>query len=177
MALTAWDEQEQFRDRASAIANAGARNGRSLHRVLSKGAGQTRIAQPIAFRLTFIGQPTFTSGVTLAAGQLQDGAYPVVSIGVFRWQKDGRGFYIGAWLWVAVTYGPTELSSAQDYQMLQAQQAAEVGADYQQSAAYLSAQTELQRAIALNRLELEHHLCFEGLALRDVNYDEIMANG
>lgn len=155
MALTVWDEQANFEAYKNNIAANGARNGRSLHRVISKGAGQTHIVQPLAFQLTFVQQPTFTSGVALSSGQLQDGGYPIVSVGVYKWQTDARGFYRGAYLWVGVTAAPTGVSS--DNTLLGAESA------------------EIM-AIILSSLELEHHLCFEGMAIRDVDVDQLNAD-
>jgi hypothetical protein len=154
MALTAWDEQRDYLDRVSGIAANGAKVGRSLHWLLSRGAGEMHFIQPIPFQLTFVNKPLFTSGVALATGQLTSGAYPVVSTGVFKWQGDSRGFYIGAWIWIAVGFADTQLGTSST-----------------------DAVDATARAAALNKLELEHHLSFEGLALRDINYDQMMADG
>lgn len=154
MALTTYDEQAFYKDYQDNLAKNGARTGRSLHRLLSKGAGQSHIIQPLKFQITFTAQPTFTSGIALAAGQLVDGCYPICSVGVYKWQTDARKFYIGAYVWVAVTNAPTSLHT---------------GGFTQPEIVYTQA--------GMNQLELEHHLCFEGLALRDVNYDQMMADG
>lgn len=166
MALTAWDEQQFYQNRRDAIATAGARMGRSLHRVMSKGAGQVHLVEPLTFQLTFAEQPTFTSGVAIGTGQLADGSYPIVTTGVANWQVDARGFYTGAWLWFGVTMAPTHVTAGPTDTVSGTEQAILV-----------SNRTAIEQAIAMANVQLEHHLCFEGLALRDVNYDAIMADG
>lgn len=166
MALTAWDEQQYYRDRQTAITQAGARMGRSLHRVLSKGAGQVHLPNPLSFQLTFTEQPTFTSGVAIGTGQLADGSYPIVTVGVSNWQVDARGFYTGAWLWFGVTMAPTHVTAGPADTLTGAEQAI-----------FVSSMTAVEQAIAMANVQLEHHLSFEGLALRDVNFDQIMADG
>lgn len=157
MALTAWDEDAIARARASNIALNGARTARSFHRIASKGAGEIHMAQPVPFAVTFTEQPTLTSGLALGAGQLVPGAYPIAQVGVHKWQTDSRGFFIGAYLWIAVTFGPDSLST-------------------DGSLTFLSHADQIARAQAMNRLQLDHHLCFEGMALRDVNVDAVEGN-
>lgn len=162
MALTTYDEDALFSARREAIAANGARTGRSLHRIASKGAGEVHIVQPIDFRLTFVEQPTFTNGLSLLNGQLVSGAYPIASVGVYKWRRDTRGFYTGAYLWVGVTSAPTDLVPLPP-------------GDY--DAEIVAVQRSQAEARALNSLSLEHHLCFEGMAIRDVDFDQIMADG
>lgn len=174
MPLTAADEIAFYEYRKRAIENNGARNARSIHRLTSRGTGQTRLPNPLKMQLTFVEQPTFTSGVTLKTGALIDGAYPVANVGVYKWQIDARGFYIGAYVWVASTFGSTQLDTLDSLSTnVQRQTLAEVTAG---GAAYFAALDQMHRAQALNAITLEHHLCFEGYALRDVNIDKIFAD-
>lgn len=189
MALTTWDEQQAYRDYLASLAYNGARSASSLHRIGSKGTGETRIAKPIQFACTFVEEPTFTSGVSLTSGALIPGAYPIATCGVYKWQTDKRGFYIGAYIWVAVNFGKTELDVAQTYQqatarlsLAQAQLQLEAARQAQNAApgssnatAYLASLSAIKRAQALLGIQLTHHLRFEALALRDVNIDDALA--
>lgn len=129
--------------------NAG-RTGRSRHKLTTGGAGELRLTLPLTFQLTFLDEPLFTTGVTLAGGNLASGAFPLVSAGVWRWWRDGRGYYVGAFLWLSVGFAPTHVQN--DLNLTQA----------------------TAQARALQGLKLQHHLCFEGTAIRDVSYDAIM---
>ena len=74
-----------------------------------------------------------------------DTALPVVTTGVYRWVTDDRGYYTGAYVYVAVT--------------------TVVGITLE------------NLPNAARSYVLEHHLCFEGTAFRDVNYDTITQDG
>lgn len=178
MALTTWDEQQQYRDYLASLAYNGARDARSLHRIASKGTGETHIAKPVAFATTFVQEPTFTSGLSMLAGTLISGAYPIASVGVYKWQTDRRNFYIGAYIWVAVTFGTTELNAQNKEQAAARISLSEYRASQlallRGEKSLLQAMSAVKQAQALNAIQLNHHLVFEGLALRDVDPNAVL---
>lgn len=202
MALTAWQEQQQYNAVRDMYIAQGARVGRSTHRVFTKGRGDIRIAQPVNFSLTFAEEPIFTAGLALHTGSLVDHLYPLATVGVYQWKKDSRGMYIGAYIWASVSQGLNAefageaflTNSTQQYQQgkLTGQslidavgpitgvpQVDEVGPHIGVPMADASNYTISQARAAqqANQYQLEHHLVFEALAIRDINYDVMMSDG
>jgi hypothetical protein len=179
LTVTAWQEQQAAQARRDAMVAAGAATGRSVHKVFTTGRGDIRIASPVKFSLTFTEQPFFTSGCVLHAGSLVDHLYPTATVGVWKWQRDSRGMYTGAYIWVTVGAG-LNAQFAGDAYLRDLQQQVEYGKIsgaltdeiYNITAAIAQAKAEQ----AANKYQLEHHLVFEALAIRDVNYDQMMAD-
>lgn len=200
MALTAWQEQQQFQSTRDMLLAQGARVGKSTHKVFTKGRGDLRIAQPVNFALTFCEEPVFTAGLVLKSGQsLIEHLYPMASVGVYKWKQDSRGMYVGAYIWASVAAGVNAQFAGyaqrlNDLKQIAARQTvstvgqweaeidavkAEIAKLQAGSIQYTQAQYELYQAKAelqANQYQLEHNLVFEGLAIRDVNYDQMMAD-
>lgn len=179
MTLTAWQEQQNFESKRAALIAQGARVGRSVHKVFTKGRGDVRVAQPVTFALTFCEEPIFTAGLALGGGQpLVEHLYPLATVGVYKWQRDSRGMYVGAYLWVSVTAGINTQFAGDAYlteRMLEQERKMTVPG----STSWTLAMTEIAKAkaeIQANQYSLEHHLVFEALAIRDINYDQMMAD-
>jgi hypothetical protein len=175
--LTAWQEQQAFTAQREMLLAQGARVGRSKHKVRTKGRGDLRIASPVNFALTFVEEPIFTSGVALTGGNLVEHLYPLATVGVYQWKRDSRGMYVGAYVWVSVTAGLNDRYAGAQYlklrQLEQAQKMLPPGTvNYYQMTQELA---QVKAEVEANKYQLEHHLVFEGLAIRDINYEQMMA--
>lgn len=105
--------------------------------VKSKGWGEFYIPDPIMFGVTFIYEPTVAYGfaldddeqleyepeiITAMAGQAgpsNQSRFPRAGGGVARWVRDGRDFYVGAYVFLTVaTADPIQTAdlAAQDYE-------------------------------------------------------------
>jgi hypothetical protein len=71
----------------------------------SSGSGELIGKHPVSFQLTFTEQPTISTGVALRSGKIVPGKAPNVCAGVWHWQRDPKGMYIGAWLFFVVDSG------------------------------------------------------------------------
>lgn len=93
--------QETLRENA-------ARRARCSTTWTTKGIGEIRVSSIFRFGLRFIEEPCFTSGMALDPdNDLVDGHFPRTAAGVYDWQLDPQGFYIGCWLFFCVdTVGP-----------------------------------------------------------------------
>lgn len=97
-----------------AYLDATAENATRLARVavtfLSTGYGETELTHPIDFGVTFIDEPTVTTGVVMEPGQrLVAGNFPNCSAGVSKWQTLQRNssnapnlYWTGAYLYLVV---------------------------------------------------------------------------
>lgn len=85
---------EQLRQNTSRLAQ-------SYNNVTTKGGGMLRLPDVISFNCTFVEQPVVSYGHIVTAG-LAEGDYPLVSAGVYQFQTDKRGFYLGAWVYVNI---------------------------------------------------------------------------
>lgn len=69
----------------------------------SKGIGQHRITTPIVFPVIFRTEPHFTYGSAVISGPKATLFHdPRGSSGVWKWQRNGNGEYIGAYCWLRV---------------------------------------------------------------------------
>lgn len=68
-------------------------------------AGQGELLTPrvCRFDVTFVEEPRVFSGWEMDGDTLVKGYYPMVSAGVWKWQRDARGYYLGAWLVFNIT--------------------------------------------------------------------------
>jgi hypothetical protein len=197
MALTAWQEQQQYSAQREMFIAQGARVGRSTHKVFTKGRGDLRIAQQVKFSLTFVEEPIFTSGVVLGPPRLVEHLYPTATVGVYHWERDHRGMYVGAYIWAVVGAGINQEHAGNEVLQLRYKDAldgrrsmnelnmtiSQIRAELAQLRAgsfdYTLAKYQLAQAqaeLAANSYVLQHHLVFEGLAIRDINYDQMMAD-
>lgn len=77
----------------------------------STGNGEIKVDKPISFPIHFVEEPTLSSGRVLAGGDLTAGYFPNADAGVYRWVRDDRGFYVGAYVYFVVD------SNGVDYRM------------------------------------------------------------
>jgi len=77
----------------------------------STGHGEVKVEKAVKFPIHFIQEPSLTAGRVLAGGDLVPGKFPNADAGVWRWERDDRGFYVGAYLYFVVD------SNGQAYRM------------------------------------------------------------
>lgn len=86
---------EQLRQNTSRLAQ-------SYNVVVTTGTGMLKLKTVVTFACTFVEQPYVSYGYVLGS-DLIEGDYPSSSGGVYEYQTDERGFYIGAWVFAVVT--------------------------------------------------------------------------
>jgi hypothetical protein len=92
---------EQQRENAARLA-------RAYVNTETTGWGEFIKPDVLEFGVTFLAEPTFTSGSILRGdssgptGQLVQGRYPRISVGVWRWQHDANGYWTGAYVFFVV---------------------------------------------------------------------------
>jgi hypothetical protein len=89
-----------------------ARPATAVTRHVVNGIGQTVHPDVLLFYAAFDGQPTFTYGVELTNHDPKY-AYPNATAGVYRWSKDTKGFYNGAYLYFDVSAIPSNIAQLQ----------------------------------------------------------------
>lgn len=103
-----WGAIEERRAHQRAIAENSGRIAKHYATWTTKGIGEIKIDECLRFKVTFIEEPTFTSGTVLAEdSDLVDGHYPRATAGVWEWEQTAKGLYTGAYLYFVVdTIGP-----------------------------------------------------------------------
>lgn len=64
----------------------------------TKGVGERKLTQPIAFGLSFTEEPLFTQGLFIADHALVSGAFPMGQAMVWKWHLSSKGHWVGAYL-------------------------------------------------------------------------------
>lgn len=85
---------EQLRQNTSRLAQ-------SYNSVTTQGGGGLRLPEVIVFNCTFVEQPVVAHGFVVETPLAEDD-FPAVSAGVYDFQTDSRGYFIGAWVYVKV---------------------------------------------------------------------------
>lgn len=102
--------QEMHRSRVAQTKENTARAARSYAFYTTTGTGEIQVPDVFRFNCTFVKEPGFLNGVSLEeetvagddAPDLVLTHYPRVTAGVYRWQRNVKGFYTGAWLFFVV---------------------------------------------------------------------------
>lgn len=76
-------------------------NTRSHNMIQVDGIGRFSIEEPLRFGAAYLEKPSLT--LVPEEYLWQDNAYPSVTAGVRSWITDEKGYYVGAYVWVAVT--------------------------------------------------------------------------
>ena len=87
--------EQQVRENSSRLASA-------FTTATSTGQGGFRFTEMFRFGCTFAERPYVTVGHVINSPEPVANQYPVASGGVWKWQQNERGFYIGAWLYLSV---------------------------------------------------------------------------
>lgn len=92
------------------------RDANAYARFTTTGWGEIAFEECFEFGLTFIEEPYVACSMSLQDGdKLIEGRFPRASGGVYRWKKNHRGYYVGAWLFVTVeTSSPNIYTSELD---------------------------------------------------------------
>lgn len=94
---------EQARRRREQIQENSARAATSFVTLRSKGVGDNLLPAPVEFDTPFFHEPSVVSGFHLEVRpSIEIYTLPRVSSGVYRWVKTNRGFYTGAYIYLAV---------------------------------------------------------------------------
>lgn len=142
-------QQAQDQDRADRIRHAE-NSGRTAFSAVTfdtSGVGSLILNQLVVFDTTFIRKPSVSTGIELVKEPDRTlHELPHATSGIYRWEKDERGYYVGAYVWVRVTCDPVLDQNGQV-------------AD--------------PEAVALNPPvpKLRHHLVVEGLAYKKLPED------
>lgn len=98
---------EAHRGRLEQVRENSARQAQSFATLTTHGSGETQHATVVPFDCTFIEEPFVAYGFSLDGDTLVDGFFPTSSGGVWKWQQDRRGFYLGAWVFFVVNGSST----------------------------------------------------------------------
>lgn len=143
-----------------------ARLAKTYARFRTTGQGTIQIDRRVDFGLTFIEKPYLTTGCEVNLDEYSEllniddsdpvPPLPMSTVYVTDWDQDDRGYYTGCW--VAISVYPSPLAIAGN------------AADVAGSAvdpAYQEALLELAGA----QIEIQHHLTFEAIAMKDIPED------
>lgn len=93
----------------------GARPATQIITQTSFGVGNFTLTQPLPFDIPFTTEPVFVQGAALAAHPATDlWHYPVGSAGIYGWERDDRGHFVGAFVYLAVTIEPIDVNLSFD---------------------------------------------------------------
>lgn len=93
---------EERHARQGQIAENSIRLGWCHFKATSTGWGEFKIPECFEFDMTFIEEPNVTHGMSTNGDLLVDTRFPRAHGGVYRWKRNAKGFYQGAWLFVVV---------------------------------------------------------------------------
>jgi hypothetical protein len=96
-------ELQAVQQHTEAIKENSARTARLYVTFQTTGAGQLVPPAPVMFELPMFSEPAVSHGFALA--RAPDRRYfrlPMVSAGVLRWERNNRGYYVGAYLFFRV---------------------------------------------------------------------------
>lgn len=102
---------EQTRARRETTRENQTRLAKAYSRWTTTGLGDTVVEEVLEFGCTFIEEPAFHHGWSISEDEGPDLVLtdlPGVEAAVYRWQRDARGYYIGAWAFFTVTANETE---------------------------------------------------------------------
>jgi hypothetical protein len=75
----------------------------------STGVGQQRVSKPLFFGIAFRNEPHFTTGsATVKNPDSKHWHDPIGQAGVRTWERDSRGLYVGAHIWVRTDMYPID---------------------------------------------------------------------
>lgn len=103
-----WGALEERRATLDAVEENSGRVAKHYATWTTKGIGEIKVTECFRFKILFLEEPIFTSGMALADdADLVDGHYPRATVGVYEWERTAAGHYTGAYLFFVVdTLGP-----------------------------------------------------------------------
>jgi len=99
---------DQTASRRQAQENNSARLAYSVHKLTSKGQGVVRMPDPIPFSVIFLEEPHFVQGASIITRPALSVGEPVGSAGVWQWQRNPKGYFIGAYVYLSVSLSEVE---------------------------------------------------------------------
>lgn len=93
---------EQRRSRLDAIRENSSRPATCRLTFTTTGWGEMKLPNASYFGGSFIDRPAVATGVTIDGDNLVATRFPRVTAGVYKWLRDASGFYVGAWVFIAV---------------------------------------------------------------------------
>lgn len=108
---------DQTQARRNAQQGNSARLAYSVHKLNSSGWGVTRLTEPIPFAVVFLEEPGFISGAALVSRPPLVVDEPLGNAGVWQWQRNTKGYYTGAYVYLSVQMGEMEYGEG-DVQMV-----------------------------------------------------------
>lgn len=97
----AFRKLESHRSWLNQTAENSARTTRSALLFETNGHGEL-VTPELEFGITFLERPLVTSGVELKEGWLIEGSFPNTDVGVFKWGRTPRGYYVSVRLFIVV---------------------------------------------------------------------------
>lgn len=97
---------EARRNRIEQVRENSARHAWSYCQLNSHGIGEIQLATVVNFDCTFIEEPRIATGFQVDGDLLIDGSFPTVTAGVWKWARDAREFYTGAYVFFVVSGDP-----------------------------------------------------------------------
>ena len=99
----AWHEIGIERGRIEQVKENSGRLAKVFAHYTTTGWGEIAVPEVIEFDCTFLTEPTFTSGIALADRiELLPNRFPRVTAGVYRWRKNAKQQWTGAWVFFCV---------------------------------------------------------------------------
>lgn len=134
--------------RRSADAENASRNAVVEIAQISTGVGQQRLPKALDFPVVFRTEPHFTCGSAVIVGAGTNYHDPRGTAGVYAWQRNGRGYYTGAHIWVRVDCEAiTTTANLARKELLK---------------------LELELLQRLDRVQVQHYLTFSATAIKDL---------
>lgn len=100
-------QEDRRQDRDQMLENA-ARLAQSRLTSKTTGAGYIVEKAPQFFDCSFVEEPSFTSGAVLNAPPNAAFAYPICNAGVYKWERNQKEHYIGAYMYYVVQILPID---------------------------------------------------------------------
>jgi hypothetical protein len=118
------------------------------------GNGEFKLPTCTYFTCTFVTRPHIAAGLSVDGDALQPHYFPRVTVGVYRWLTDVKGYYTGAWVFFVVsTRDPCWLGNTSVSRSVKAR-TAYVGSNYD--------------PCADPGYDLIHDLQFTGIAIKEL---------
>lgn len=97
---------EAHRGRIAQTAENSARQAFCYAEIATHGVGQVQHLEVVPFDCTFIEEPNVAYGFKIDGDTLVDNYFPNCSGGVWKWQQDRRGYYLGAYVFFVISGDP-----------------------------------------------------------------------
>lgn len=104
--MEATDGLNRQRDRERQFAENSGRQATAYVTYTTEGAGDIVLDGALGFSTEFVEEPALATGVVLNKPPSEKFLMPRTTAGVYRWERNERGFYIGAFMFITVDIPP-----------------------------------------------------------------------